>query len=89
VLLPLTSAVVRYQQSWHGHIWRIFCGLSSVERPASVLDNVIRYEGRRDNIAIRQAAMIALIFNLFMVIVAIITIMKTEAKSEEKKGLMF
>jgi MFS transporter, DHA2 family, multidrug resistance protein len=50
-----------------------------------VLDYVIRYEGRRDNIAIRQAAMIALLFILFMVIVAIVKIMKTVAKSEEKK----
>jgi MFS transporter, DHA2 family, multidrug resistance protein len=62
----------------------IFVGLSSVDTPSSILDNVIRFEGRQDNIAIRQAAMIALLFNLFMVIVAIITIMKTIPKSEEK-----
>jgi DHA2 family multidrug resistance protein-like MFS transporter len=42
-----------------------------------MLDNVIKFEGRQDNVAIRQAAMIALVFNLLMVVVAIIAIMKT------------
>ena len=62
----------------------IFVGLSSVDTPSSMLDNVIRFEGRQDNVAIREAAMIALFFNLFMVIVAILTIMKTIPKSEGK-----
>jgi MFS transporter, DHA2 family, multidrug resistance protein len=62
----------------------IFVGLSSIDVPNSVLDNVIRFEGRQDNIAIRQAAMIALLFNLLMVIIAIIAIMKTIPKNEGK-----
>ena len=64
----------------------IFVGLSSIDTPGSMLDNVIRFEGRQDNIAIRQAAIIALLFNLFMVIVAIIAIIKTIPKSKENKG---
>lgn len=62
----------------------IFVGLSSVDTPASVLDNVIRFTGRQDNVAIRQAAIIALLFNLLMVIIAIVAIMKTIPKSEGK-----
>jgi DHA2 family multidrug resistance protein-like MFS transporter len=62
----------------------IFVGLSSIDTPGSMLDNVIRFKGRQDNIAIRQAAIIALLFNLFMVIVAIIAIIKTIPKSKEK-----
>jgi len=62
----------------------IFAGLSSIDTPGSMLDNVIRFEGRQDNIAIRQAAMIALLFNLLMVIVSIVAIMKTVPKSEGK-----
>jgi DHA2 family multidrug resistance protein-like MFS transporter len=62
----------------------IFVGLSSINAPNSMLDNVIKFEGRQDNIAIRQAAIIALLFNLFMVIIAIIAILKTIPKTKEK-----
>lgn len=62
----------------------IFVGLSSINAPGSVLDKVITFKGRQDNIAIRQAAMIALLFNLLMVIVAIIAIMKSIPKAKEK-----
>ena len=62
----------------------IFVGLSSITTPVSILDKVISFQGRQDNIAIRQAAIIALLFNLLMVIIAIVTIMKTIPKSEEK-----
>ncbi len=62
----------------------IFVGLSSVDAPGSVLDKVIRFEGRQDNVAIRQAAMMALFFNLLMVVVAIIAIMKTIPESKGK-----
>lgn len=58
----------------------IFTGLSSVDTPSSMLDNVVRFAGRQDNIVIREAAMIALLFNLFMVILAIVVIMKTVPK---------
>lgn len=59
----------------------IFTGLSSVDTPSSLFDNVITFVGRQDNIAIRQAAMIALLFNLFMVVLAIVAIMKTVPKN--------
>jgi DHA2 family multidrug resistance protein-like MFS transporter len=61
----------------------IFTGLSAMSTPGSMLDNVISFAGRQDNIAIRQAAMIALIFNLIMVALAIAAIIKTIPKSEE------
>ncbi len=62
----------------------IFTGLSTIDTPGSMLDHVIKFAGRQDNIAIRQAAMIALLFNLFMVILAIIAIMKTIPKNDVK-----
>ncbi len=62
----------------------IFVGLSSIDTPASMLDNVISFTGRQDNVAIRQAAIIALLFNLLMVIVAIVAIIKTIPKTEGK-----
>ena len=58
----------------------IFVGLSSTDTPTSMLDSVISFVGRQDNIAIRQAAMFALLFNLLMVVVAVITILKTVPK---------
>jgi DHA2 family multidrug resistance protein-like MFS transporter len=64
----------------------IFTGLSSIDSPSSILDNVITFTGRQDNIVIRQAAIFALLFNLFMVTVAIIAIMKTVPVSEGKKS---
>jgi MFS transporter, DHA2 family, multidrug resistance protein len=62
----------------------IFVGLSAVNTPASILDNVIQFKGRQDNVAIRQGAMIALFFNLIMVVIAIIAIMKTIPKEKKK-----
>ena len=62
----------------------IFIGLSSVDTPSSILDNVVKFVGRQDNVAIRQAAMISLLFNLFMVFVAIFSIMKMIPKSDKK-----
>ncbi|NTS42773.1 MFS transporter [Flavisolibacter sp. BT320] len=63
----------------------IFVGLSSIDTPNSVLDKVIIFQGRQDNIAIRQAAIIALLFNLVMVVIAIIAIMKTIPKNKSKE----
>ena len=39
---------------------------------------MITFAGRQDNVAVRQAALIALAFNLLMVVAAIISIMVTE-----------
>ena len=41
------------------------------------LDGVITFAGRQDNLAVRQAAMVALAFNLLMVVAAIVSIMLT------------
>jgi DHA2 family multidrug resistance protein-like MFS transporter len=62
----------------------IFTGLSAIDTPGSMLDNVITFVGRQDNIALRQAAMFALLFNLLMVAMAIIAIMRTVPKSNGK-----
>ena len=60
----------------------IFVGLSSIDTPGSMLDNVITFSGRQDNVAIRQAAMVALLFNLLMVLVAIVVIKRTVPGTE-------
>lgn len=60
----------------------IFTGLSAGGTATSVLDNIINFAGRQDNIAIREAALWALLFNLFMVIMAIIAIVRTVPKTE-------
>lgn len=62
----------------------IFVGLSTIDAPGSLLDRVIRYEGRQDNVAIREAAIIALLFNLLLVLVAIVAISRTIPKGKEK-----
>ena len=64
----------------------IFAGLSSIDTPSSMLDHIIMFKGRPDNIIIRQSAMIALLFNLLMVIVAIISIIKMIPKTKENNG---
>jgi DHA2 family multidrug resistance protein-like MFS transporter len=55
----------------------IFTALSSAPAPARWLDGVITFAGRQDNVAVRQAAMVALAFNLLMVVAAIGSIMLT------------
>jgi DHA2 family multidrug resistance protein-like MFS transporter len=46
------------------------------------LEGVITFQGRQDNLAVRQAAIIALSFNLLMVGVAIISIILTIPKGK-------
>jgi DHA2 family multidrug resistance protein-like MFS transporter len=41
------------------------------------MEGVITFYGRHDNLAVRAAAMIALMFNFFMIGVAILSIMLT------------
>lgn len=62
----------------------IFTGLSAVDTPSGLLDNVVTFLGRQDNIAIREAATMALLFNLLMVVLAIVAIMLTVPKNEGK-----
>lgn len=55
----------------------IFTALSSGTDSAHWMEGVVTFYGRQDNLAIRGAAMIALMFNVFMVAVAILSIMLT------------
>lgn len=62
----------------------IFTALSGNSASVNWLDGVITFVGREDNLAVREAAIIALGFNVLMVVMAIISIMLTVPK--EKKA---
>jgi MFS transporter, DHA2 family, multidrug resistance protein len=55
----------------------IFTALSAGSGSTHWLEGVITFAGRQDNIAVRQAALIALAFNLLMVVGAIVSIVLT------------
>ncbi len=55
----------------------IFTALSSGTDSARWMEGVISFYGRQDNLAVRAAAMIALMFNVFIVGVAILSILLT------------
>jgi len=55
----------------------IFTALSANPAAINWLEGVITFQGRQDNLAIREAAVIALAFNVFMVLVAAVSIMLT------------
>ncbi len=55
----------------------IFTTLSGGTDSARWVEGVITFYGRQDNVAVRSAAMIALMFNVFMVAVAILSIILT------------
>jgi DHA2 family multidrug resistance protein-like MFS transporter len=55
----------------------IFTALSADTGSARWLEGMITFAGRQDNAAVRQAALIALAFNLLMVVAAIVSIMAT------------
>ena len=61
----------------------IFTALNANPAAVNWLEGVITFQGRQDNLAIRQAAMIALAFNVFMVLVAIMSIMLTVPKGKK------
>jgi DHA2 family multidrug resistance protein-like MFS transporter len=58
----------------------IFTALSGDGASATWLDGVITFSGRQDNLAVREAAIVALGFNVLMVVVAIVSIMLTVPK---------
>jgi DHA2 family multidrug resistance protein-like MFS transporter len=60
----------------------IFTALSGSAERVRWLDGVITYQGRQDNLSVREAAIVALGFNLLMVVVAIISIMVTVPKGQ-------
>jgi len=55
----------------------IFAALSASAESAHWLEGVITFQGRQDNLHVREAAIIALMFNVFMVALAILSIMLT------------
>lgn len=58
----------------------IFTALSANPTVINWLEGVITFQGRQDNLAIREAAIIGLVFNVFMVLVATVSIMLTVPK---------
>lgn len=59
----------------------VFTALSGDQSAAQWLEGMIAYIGRQDNVAVREAAQIALGVNLLMVVAAIASIMMTIPKS--------
>jgi len=55
----------------------IFTALSAAPEPVRWLEGSITFAGRQDNVAVRQAAIVALAFNLLMVVAAVASIMLT------------
>jgi MFS transporter, DHA2 family, multidrug resistance protein len=60
----------------------IFTALAASPASVNWLEGVVTFQGRQDNLAIREAAIIALAFNVFMVLVAIMAIMLTVPKGK-------
>ena len=58
----------------------VFTALSVDGASTRWLEGVITFGGRQDNVAVRQAALIALALNLIMVVAAIVSIMLTVPK---------
>jgi DHA2 family multidrug resistance protein-like MFS transporter len=63
----------------------IFTALSGSDT-TDWLDGLVTFAGRQDNLAVRRAAMIALAFNLLMVVAAIASIMLTVPKGRTPGG---
>jgi DHA2 family multidrug resistance protein-like MFS transporter len=62
----------------------IFTALSANDESIYWLSGVLTFAGRQDNVVIRQAAMIALGFNLLMVAAAVVAIMRTVPRAHER-----
>lgn len=62
----------------------IFTALRMDNESVRWLEGVMNFVGRQDNVAIREAAVVALGFNLLMVIAAIVAIMLTIPKGKKK-----
>lgn len=61
----------------------IFTAFSADNSSINWLEGVITFAGRSDNLAVREAAIMALGFNVLMIVVAIVSIMLTIPKHEE------
>lgn len=55
----------------------IFTALGASDEGIRWIEGVITFQGRQDNLAVREAALVALGFNLLMVVVAIVSILLT------------
>jgi DHA2 family multidrug resistance protein-like MFS transporter len=62
----------------------IFTALSANPQGVHWLEGVITFQGRQDNVAMREAATIALLVNVLMAAAAIIAIMLTVPKAQQK-----
>jgi MFS transporter, DHA2 family, multidrug resistance protein len=65
----------------------VFTALSAGGESTRWLDGVITFAGRQDNLAVRKAALIALSFNLLMVVAAVASIMLTVPKGHKPGDL--
>lgn len=63
----------------------VFTAMSRAD--STILGNVVQMQGRTDNIALRQAAMVALGINLFFVVLAILSITVTVPKGGGSRDL--
>ncbi len=63
----------------------IFTALSADSESTHWLEGVITFAGRQDNIAVRQAALVALAFNLLMVVGAVVSIVLTVPRVADAK----
>ncbi|OAE56604.1 MFS transporter [Achromobacter mucicolens] len=64
----------------------IFTALSADSSSVTWLEGVITFSGRQDNLAVRGAAIVALGFNVMMIVIAILTIMLTVRKGGKAKA---
>jgi len=64
----------------------MFTALSADSSSTRWLEGVVTFAGRQDNIAVRQAAMVALAFNLLMVAAAILSITLTIPKGRKPEA---
>ena len=65
----------------------IFTALSANSSSVDWLQGVVSFAGRTDNLAVREAAMVALAFNLVMIAAAIVSIMLTIPKAKSRKAV--
>jgi DHA2 family multidrug resistance protein-like MFS transporter len=63
----------------------IFTALSANSDSVQWLEGVITFQGRHDNLGLREAAIIALMVNVLMAAGAIISIMLTVPKGKEQR----
>ncbi|GGH50140.1 multidrug efflux MFS transporter NorB [Comamonas phosphati] len=64
----------------------LFTALSGDSASMGWLEGVITFSGRQDNLAVREAAIVALGFNVLMVVIAIVSIMLTVPKGAKAQA---